>query len=285
MSTNYVPPLKDVQHIIAVSSGKGGVGKSTTATNLALSLGHLGYKVGLLDADIYGPSIALMMGISEKPVSEDGNTLSPLTNHGIKTMSIAFIADTDQAMLWRGPMAAQALNQLLRQTNWGNIDYLVLDLPPGTGDIHIALTQRVPLSGAVIVTTPQDVALIDTEKGVRMFNSLNVPILGVVENMSVHVCENCGHIENIFGEDGGSKLATKFDTQLLGKLPLNLSIRIDSDSGVPTVAKNPESDIASLYVNIAKTITEKLPLDPNFDGNRFWYEKPYKVEYENMDNK
>lgn len=266
MNKRYVPPLRDVQHVIAVSSGKGGVGKSTTATNLALSLAHLGYKVGLLDADIYGPSIALMMGINEKPVSEDGKLLKPLKNHGISTMSIAFIADVDQAMLWRGPMASQAMAQMLRQTDWEDIDYLVIDLPPGTGDIQIALTERVPLSGALIVTTPQDVALIDTIKGIHMFNKLGVPLLGVVENMSVHVCSQCGHAEAIFGSEGGQRLATEFNTELLGKLPLNIDIRVDSDSGIPTVAKDASTTLAQLYIDVAKKVAEKLPLDPNFDG-------------------
>lgn len=273
MNKRYVPPLKDVQHVIAVSSGKGGVGKSTTATNIALSLSKLGYKVGLLDADIYGPSIALMMGINGRPISEDGKNLKPLENHGIKTMSIAFIAGADQAMVWRGPMASQAMGQLLRQTDWGDIDYLVLDLPPGTGDIQIALTERVPLSGALIVTTPQDVALIDTEKGIKMFNKLGVPILGIVENMSVHVCSNCGHAENIFGENGGNRLAEDFNTELLGKLPLNIEIRKDADSGTPTVAKDPDGNLAKLYIDVASKIAESLPLDPNFDGNRAWYEQ------------
>lgn len=284
MNKGYIPPLKGVQHVIAVSSGKGGVGKSTTATNLALAIASHGYKVGLLDADIYGPSIALMMGINDKPVSEDGLTLNPIENHGIKTMSIAFIAERDQAMLWRGPMASQAISQMLRQTNWGDIDYLIMDLPPGTGDIHISLTQRVPIAGAVIVTTPQDVALIDTEKGIRMFQQLNVPIIGVVENMSVHVCESCGHVENIFGEDGGTKLSEQFNTTLLGKLPLNLSIRKDADSGTPTVAKNADSDISRLYTTIATKVETALPLDPEFDGHRAWYEPKPIVQNGNMDN-
>lgn len=279
MNNKIAPPLKGVQHVIAVSSGKGGVGKSTTATNLALSLSQLGYKVGLLDADIYGPSIALMMGVNQRPTTLDGATLEPLEGHGIKVMSTAFIADPNQSMTWRGPMAAQALNQLLRQTNWRDIDYLVLDLPPGTGDVHIALAERVPISGAVIVTTPQDVALIDTEKGIRMFNQLSVPILGVVENMSIYICQGCGHKDHIFGEDGGERLATMFDVELLGRLPINTNIRKLADIGTPIVVQEPTGDVSQLYIDIARKVVDKLPLDPEFDGNFMWYEFDVKKEF------
>ncbi|HKX43620.1 MAG TPA: iron-sulfur cluster carrier protein ApbC, partial [Burkholderiaceae bacterium] len=227
--------LPKVKNIVAVASGKGGVGKSTTAVNLALALAAEGATVGILDADIYGPSQPMMMGITGRPESEDGKTMEPLENYGVQVMSIGFLIDADNPMIWRGPMATQALEQLLRQTNWSDLDYLIVDLPPGTGDIQLTLSQRVPLTGAVIVTTPQDIALLDAKKGIKMFEKVGVPILGIVENMAVHVCENCGHVEHIFGTEGGKKLAAEWNIDYLGELPLNLSIRVQADSGFPTV--------------------------------------------------
>ena len=243
--------LPGVKNIIAVASGKGGVGKSTTAANLALALAAEGARVGLLDADIYGPSQPMMMGITGKPASLDGKTMEPMENHGVQVMSIGFLVDADQAMIWRGPMATQALDQLLRQTNWKDLDYLIVDMPPGTGDIQLTLSQRVPLTGAVIVTTPQDIALLDARKGVAMFGKVGVPILGVVENMAVHVCSNCGHAEHIFGEGGGKKLAAQYDVAYLGALPLALSIREQADSGRPTVVAEPGSEVTALYKSLA----------------------------------
>ena len=222
-----------MSNIIAVSSGKGGVGKSTTAVNLALALAAEGARVGLLDADIYGPSLPLMMGLEGRPESEDGKTMKPLENHGVKVMSIGFLVDAEQAVVWRGPMATQALDQLLRQTSWGELDYLLIDMPPGTGDIPLTLSQRVPLTGAVIVTTPQDIALLDARKGVNMFEKVGVPILGIVENMAVHVCTNCGHVEHIFGADGGKRMAEQYEVPYLGALPLTMAIREQTDSGRP----------------------------------------------------
>jgi len=249
-----VPLLPGVSNIVAVSSGKGGVGKSTTAVNLALALAAEGARVGLLDADIYGPSLPLMMGVSGRPQSEDGKTMQPLENFGVKVMSIGFLVDADQAVVWRGPMATQALDQLLRQTNWGELDYLIVDMPPGTGDIQLTLSQRVPLTGAVIVTTPQDIALLDARKGLNMFEKVGVPILGIVENMAVHVCTNCGHVEHIFGADGGKRMAEQSGTAYLGALPLTLQIREQTDSGRPTVVAEPEGDIAALYKAVARRV-------------------------------
>ena len=246
--------LPGVANVIAVSSGKGGVGKSTTAVNLALALSAEGARVGLLDADIYGPSLPLMMGIEGRPESEDGKTMKPLENHGVKVMSIGFLVDPEQAVVWRGPMATQALDQLLRQTTWGELDYLVIDMPPGTGDIQLTLSQRVPLTGAVIVTTPQDIALLDAKKGLNMFEKVGVPILGIVENMAVHVCTNCGHVEHIFGADGGKRMAAQYGVEYLGALPLTLSIREQTDSGTPTVAAEPEGEIAALYKAVARQV-------------------------------
>jgi len=246
--------LPGVANIIAVSSGKGGVGKSTTAVNLALALAAEGARVGLLDADIYGPSLPLMMGLEGRPESEDGKTMAPLANHGVKVMSIGFLVDAEQAVVWRGPMATQALDQLLRQTRWGELDYLVIDMPPGTGDIALTLSQRVPLTGAVIVTTPQDIALLDARKGVNMFEKVGVPILGIVENMAVHVCTNCGHVEHIFGADGGRKMAAQYKVPYLGALPLTMAIREQTDSGTPTVVAEPEGEVAGLYKAVARQV-------------------------------
>jgi len=246
--------LPGVKNIIAVASGKGGVGKSTTAANLALALAAEGARVGVLDADIYGPSMPLLLGASGSPESLDGKIMEPKLAHGLQLMSIGFLVNEDQAMIWRGPMATQALEQLLRQTRWHDLDYLVIDLPPGTGDIQLTLAQRVPVTGAVIVTTPQDLALIDARKGIRMFEKVSVPILGVVENMAVHVCSQCGHAEHIFGADGGKALAQQFDISYLGALPLAMSIREQADAGQPTVVADPDGDIAAIYKRLARRV-------------------------------
>jgi ATP-binding protein involved in chromosome partitioning len=250
--------LPKVKNVIAVASGKGGVGKSTTAANLALALAAEGAKVGILDADIYGPSQPMMMGVEGRPDSADGKTMEPHRNHGVEVMSIGFLVESDNAMIWRGPMATQALEQLLRQTNWGDLDYLLVDMPPGTGDIALTLSQRVPLTGAVIVTTPQDIALIDAKRAVNMFQKVGVPILGIVENMAVHVCSNCGHVEHIFGQDGGRRMAEDFKADYLGALPLALSIRVDADGGRPSVVNDPGSEIAGLYTGVARKIAVKV---------------------------
>jgi ATP-binding protein involved in chromosome partitioning len=250
--------MPTVKNIIAVASGKGGVGKSTTAANLALALAAEGASVGILDADIYGPSQPMMMGLDGKPDSEDGKTMEPMLGHGVQVMSIGFLVEPDQAMIWRGPMATQALEQLLRQTNWKDLDYLIVDMPPGTGDIQLTLSQRVPLTGAVIVTTPQDIALLDAKKGVAMFEKVGVPILGVVENMSVHVCEKCGHTEHIFGEDGGKRYSAEKGIDYLGALPLNLSIRVNADSGRPTMVTDPDGEIAGIYKAVARQVAIKI---------------------------
>jgi ATP-binding protein involved in chromosome partitioning len=250
--------MPTVKNIIAVASGKGGVGKSTTAVNLALALAAEGAKVGILDADIYGPSQPMMMGIEGRPESEDGQTMEPLENYGVQVMSIGFLVNQDEAMIWRGPMATQALEQLLRQTNWKDLDYLIVDMPPGTGDIQLTLSQRVPMTGAVIVTTPQDIALLDAKKGVAMFEKVGVPILGLVENMAVHVCEKCGHVEHIFGSDGGKKYAADKSIDYLGALPLNLSIRVNADGGMPSVVKEPDSEISGLYKAVARQVAIKI---------------------------
>jgi ATP-binding protein involved in chromosome partitioning len=246
--------LPRVKNIVAVASGKGGVGKSTTAVNLALALASEGASVGLLDADIYGPSIPMMMGIDGRPDSEDGQTMEPLENYGVQVMSIGFLVAQDEAMIWRGPMATQALEQLLRQTNWRDLDYLIVDMPPGTGDIQLTLSQRVPMTGAVVVTTPQDIALLDAKKGIKMFEKVGVPILGIVENMAVHVCSNCGHVEHIFGADGGKKMAAEYNMDYLGALPLNMQIRLQADSGKPTVVSDPDSEVAGLYKAVARKV-------------------------------
>jgi len=246
--------LPGVKNIIAVASGKGGVGKSTTAANLALALAAEGASVGLLDADIYGPSVPMMMGIEGRPESLDGKNMEPLENYGVQVMSIGFLVDQDEAMIWRGPMATQALEQLLRQTNWKDLDYLIIDLPPGTGDIQLTLSQRVPMTGAVIVTTPQDIALLDARKGIKMFEKVGVPILGIVENMAVHVCSQCGHAEHIFGEGGGKKMAADYQMDYLGALPLDIKIREQADSGRPTVVADPDGEVAGLYKAVARQV-------------------------------
>jgi len=250
--------LPQVRNIIAVASGKGGVGKSTTAANLALALAAEGARVGLLDADIYGPSQPMMMGIEGRPETEDGQSMEPLENYGVQVMSIGFLVNADDAMIWRGPMATQALEQLLRQTNWKDLDYLIVDMPPGTGDIQLTLSQRVPLTGSVIVTTPQDIALLDARKGIRMFEKVGVPILGLVENMAVHVCTQCGHAEHIFGQDGGRRMAEELGVDYLGGLPLDLNIRVHADGGRPTVVADPNSAIAATYQSLARQVAIRV---------------------------
>ena len=246
-------PMPAVRNIIAVASGKGGVGKSTVAVNLALALATDGASVGLLDADIYGPSQPQMMGLAGKqPASDDGQTMRPLEAHGVQVMSIGFLVDADQPMIWRGPMVTSALQQLLQQTDWYDLDYLIIDMPPGTGDIQLTLSQQVPVSGAVIVTTPQNIATLDARKGLAMFKKVSVPVLGIIENMSTHVCSNCGHEESIFGAGGGETMAEDFSVELLGQLPLEASIREQTDSGNPTVIAAPDSPAALAYRNAAR---------------------------------
>lgn len=246
--------LPNIRNVIAIASGKGGVGKSTTAVNIALALAAEGATVGLLDADIYGPSQPVMMGISGKPRSLDGKTLEPMENYGIQVSSVGFMINQDEPMAWRGPMATQALQQLLEQTNWRDLDYLIVDMPPGTGDIQLTLSQRVPVTGAVIVTTPQDIALLDARKGLRLFEKVGIPILGIIENMSVHVCSNCGHAEPIFGAGGGEKMCADFGVEFLGALPLTLAIREQADSGTPVVVADPDGEVAKIYKDIALRI-------------------------------
>ncbi len=250
--------LPGVKNIIAVSSGKGGVGKSTTAVNLALALAAEGARVGILDADIYGPSLPQMLGLSGQPDSTDGKSLEPMEAYGIQAMSIGFLVDVETPMVWRGPMATQALKQLLNDTRWRDLDYLVVDMPPGTGDIQLTLAQGVPVTGAVIVTTPQDIALLDARKGLKMFEKVGVPIIGIVENMSIHICSKCGHEEAIFGEGGGERMAEDYGVRLLGKLPLDLSIRRLTDEGRPTVVSDPESRITAIYREIARQVAVRV---------------------------
>jgi ATP-binding protein involved in chromosome partitioning len=250
--------MTNVRNIIAVASGKGGVGKSTTAVNLALALSAEGARVGLLDADIYGPSQPMMMGVSGRPDSQDGKTMEPLENYGVQVASIGFMIDPDQPMVWRGPIVTQALQQLLEQTNWKDLDYLIVDMPPGTGDIQLTLSQKVPVTGAVIVTTPQDIALLDARKGLKMFEKVGIPIIGIVENMSMHICSNCGHAEPIFGQGGGEKMCADFGVDFLGALPLTMSIREQADSGRPTVVADPDGQIANIYKAIARKVAIKV---------------------------
>ncbi len=252
--------IPNIKNIIAVASGKGGVGKSTTSVNLALALVAEGASVGILDADIYGPSIPTMLGLSGYPASEDGKTMQPKNAFGLQTISIGYLIEKDQPMIWRGPMVTNALQQLLKDTDWKNLDYLIVDLPPGTGDIQLTLSQQIPVSGAIIVTTPQDIALIDAQRGLGMFNKVNVPVLGLVENMSMHICSQCGHEEAIFGEGGGLAMAEKNNVELLGSLPLDISIRENADSGKPTVVADPDSRAAEIYKTIARKMTGKLAI-------------------------
>jgi ATP-binding protein involved in chromosome partitioning len=251
--------LPGVKNIIAVASGKGGVGKSTTAVNLALALAQEGASVGILDADIYGPSQPQMLGLAgQQPESRDGNSMEPLEAHGLQAMSIGFMVDVETPMVWRGPMVAQALDQLLGQTNWRDLDYLIVDMPPGTGDIQLSLTQKVPVTGAVIVTTPQDIALIDARKGLKMFEKVNVPIISIVENMSIHICSQCGHEEHIFGTGGGEQMCADYGVEFLGSLPLEMAIREMADGGKPTVVGAPDSRTAEIYRAIARRIAVKV---------------------------
>jgi ATP-binding protein involved in chromosome partitioning len=252
-------PVQGIKNILVVASGKGGVGKSTTAANLALALAHDGAIVGLLDADIYGPSQARMMGLTgQRPSSRDGKSFEPLLAHGVKVMSIGLLVDDEQPMVWRGPMVTQALTQLLNDCRWGEVDYLVVDMPPGTGDIQLTLSQRVPVSGAVIVTTPQDIALLDARKGLKMFQKVGVPVLGIIENMSTHICSNCGHEEHIFGAGGGARMAQQYGVDLLAELPLDIRIREQADGGAPTVVAEPDSTLGRAYLDMARRTVARL---------------------------
>jgi len=260
-------PLPNVRNIIAVGSGKGGVGKSTVAVNLALALAADGARVGVLDADIYGPSVPLMLGISGRPDSPDGKTIEPMRAHGVEAMSIGLLVDQDTPMIWRGPMATSALTQLLTETRWGGtdgegLDYLILDLPPGTGDIQLTMAQKIPVAGAVVVTTPQDVATLDARKALRMFEKVQVPVLGLVENMAVHTCSHCGHVEHVFGEGGGARMADQYGVPLLGSLPLELAIREQGDAGVPVVAAAPDSAPAQAFRAVARALAMRLAARP-----------------------
>lgn len=252
--------LDSVKHVIAVASGKGGVGKSTVTANLALAMAQKGFKVGILDADIYGPSQGLMLGVSDdvRPQMKNENTFVPIEAHGLQTMSMAYLITEKTPMVWRGPMAVGAFQQILTQTDWPELDYLFIDMPPGTGDVQLTLSQKVQVAGAVIVTTPQDIALLDAQKGVEMFRKVKIPVLGVVENMSLHTCSSCGHSEPVFGEGGGERIAREYDTVLLGQLPLALKVREQADSGVPSVIAEPEGDIAGFFSQIADNMNDRL---------------------------
>ena len=255
-------PSARVKNVIAVGSGKGGVGKSTTAVNLALALAAEGARVGVLDADVYGPSIPTMLGLSGKPESPDNKSIEPMRAFGVEAMSIGFLIEADTPMIWRGPMATSALTQLFTDTVWGDLDYLLIDLPPGTGDIQLTLAQKIPVAGAVIVTTPQDVATLDAKKALAMFQKVNVHVLGIVENMAVHVCSNCGHEEHLFGEGGGQRMAAQYGVPLLGSLPLDVAIREQGDAGRPVVIAAPESAVAQAYRQVARAMVAQLVLRP-----------------------
>jgi len=255
-----VKPFANIKNIIAIASGKGGVGKSTTAVNLALALSIEGAKAGILDADIYGPSQPRMLGAHQKPQTLDGKSMEPIISHGIQSMSIGYLIDEEAPMIWRGPMVTQALEQLLRDTNWRDLDYLVVDLPPGTGDTQLTLAQKIPVSGAVIVTTPQDIALLDARKALKMFEKVEVPVLGIIENMSTHICSNCGHEEHVFGEGGGQRMAQQYGVDLLGSLPLDISIRENADEGHPSVIADAEGRIAQIYRDIARRVAAHLSM-------------------------
>ena len=261
--------LPGIKNVIAVASGKGGVGKSTTTATLALALAAEGARVGILDADIYGPSQQMMMGLAGRPESTDGKTIEPMEGHGVQTMSIGVLIDMDQPMVWRGPMVTQALEQLLRDTQWKDLDYLIVDLPPGTGDIQLTLSQKVPLTGAVIVTTPQDIALIDARKALKMFEKVNVPILGIVENMSIHVCSNCGHEEHIFGEGGAQRMSSDYEVDVLGQLPLDIRIREQADGGKPTLVSDPDGSASRIYKKIARKAAAKIAMKKRDYGGAF----------------
>lgn len=261
-------PMPGIRNIIAVASGKGGVGKSTTAVNLALALHADGARVGLLDADIYGPSQPLMLGIKGKP-DNDGKTMSPMMAHGLQSMSIGYLVEEDTPMIWRGPMVTSALQQLLKETRWDNLDYLIIDMPPGTGDIQLTMAQQIPVSGAVIVTTPQDIALLDARRGLNMFEKVNIKVLGIIENMSQHVCSQCGHMEPIFGTGGGHRMAEQSGVPLLGALPLDISIRLNADGGNPSVIADPDGTVARSYFNIARSLAAHLAQTPKDYSHRF----------------
>ena len=262
-------PMQNIKNVIAVASGKGGVGKSTTAVNLALALSSEGSNVGILDADIYGPSQPRMLGLKGQPESQDGKSLEPMENYNIQAMSIGFLIDEETPMIWRGPMVTQALEQLLSDTQWKSLDYLIIDLPPGTGDVQLTLAQKIPVSGAVIVTTPQDIALLDARKGLKMFEKVEVPVLGIVENMSLHICSKCGNEESIFGEGGGTSLASESNVDLLGKLPLDISIREQTDTGKPSVVYEPDGRIAEIYGEIARKAAGKLAAQSKDYSSKF----------------
>ncbi|MDH5358232.1 MAG: iron-sulfur cluster carrier protein ApbC [Gammaproteobacteria bacterium] len=253
-----VSSIKNIKNIIAVASGKGGVGKSTTSVNLALALAAEGAKVGVLDADIYGPSQPRMLGKTQRPESVDGKSIEPIESYGLQSMSIGFLIDEEEPMIWRGPMVTQALEQMLNDTNWKDLDYLVIDLPPGTGDIQLTLSQKIPVSGAVIVTTPQDISLLDARKALKMFEKVNVPVMGVIENMSTHICSQCGHEEHIFGSGGGERMAQQYDVDMLGSLPLDIKIREDADRGQPTVVADPDGELSMAYRTIARRVAARL---------------------------
>ena len=255
-------PLANVRNIVVVGSGKGGVGKSTTAVNLALALAAEGLQVGILDADVYGPSVPMMLGLSGRPDSPDGKTITPMQAHGVEAMSIGLLVDQDTPMIWRGPMATSALTQLLNDTRWGDLDVLVVDLPPGTGDIQLTMAQKIPVAGAVVVTTPQDIATLDAKKALKMFEKVEVPVLGLIENMAVHLCSNCGHTEHVFGAGGGERLAAQYQVPLLGSLPLDIRIRERGDAGVPVVIAEPGSAAANAYREAARRLLEELAKRP-----------------------
>jgi len=255
-----VKPIEGVKNIIAIASGKGGVGKSTTAVNLALALQTEGATVGILDADIYGPSQPRMLGVTDKPESKDGKTMEPLMGHGVQSMSIGYLIEEETPMIWRGPMVTQALDQLLNDTKWRDVDYLIIDLPPGTGDIQLTLAQKVPVSGALIVTTPQDIALLDARKALKMFEKVEVSVLGIVENMSIHICSECGHEEHIFGQGGGQSMSEEYNVDFIGSLPLDRQIREEVDGGQPTVVSDPDGRITQIYREIARRVSAKLSL-------------------------